>query len=109
MPITTIYHPGDEVTLKDGRTGLLYAFTQNSRNPLARDSRKLANWFFIPDSVGVQGGVVVSNQPCTVSELDVDRVTGHRSGNWPEAGHVLGFEERQWVYVAAMRDELQKH
>ena len=27
MPITTIYHPGDEVTLKDGRTGLLYAPT----------------------------------------------------------------------------------
>lgn len=78
----------------------------NCRNPLARDSRKPASWFFIPDRVGVQGGVVVISQPCTVSELDVESVTGHREGDWPEAGHVLGFEERQRVYVASIHGEL---
>ena len=99
------YLPGDEVVLKDGRTGLLYAITQNSRNPLARDHSKPANWFFIPDRVGTQG-MVVTSQPCTVSELDVERRTGHRDGVWPEAGHILGFEERQRVYVMAMQEKM---
>lgn len=98
------YLPGDEVTLKDGRKGVLYALTQNSRNPLARDSHRPANWYFLPDRVGTNGTVVTS-QPCTVSVLDIERRTGHRDGVWPEVGHVIGFEERQRVYVAAMRGE----
>lgn len=106
MPHTT-YQPSDEVVLKDGRTGLLFALTPNSCNPLARDSGRKANWYFIPDHIGTQGRVVTS-QPCTISEIDVERVTGHRGGDWPEAGHALGFEERQRVYVVAMRGELQR-
>lgn len=47
-----IYLPGDEVILKDGRKGVLYAITQNSRNPLARDCSRPANWYFLPDCVG---------------------------------------------------------
>ena len=105
MPITTAYLPGDEVVLKDGRSGLLFALTPNSRNPLARDSGRKANWYFIPNHIGTQG-MVVTSQPCAVSVLDIERFTGHRDGNWPEAGHVLGFEERQRVYVAAMRGVL---
>jgi len=53
------------VVLKDGRTGLLYAHTQNSRNPLARDSRRPTNWYFLPDRVGTHGAVVTSQPvPC---------------------------------------------
>lgn len=96
------YLPGNEVVLKDGRQGVLYALTQNGRNPLARDSHRPANWYFLPDNIGTQGMTVIS-QPCTVSELDIDRRTGHRDGIWPEVGHLLGFEEKQRVYVAAMR------
>ena len=105
MPHPTAYLPGDEVVLKDGRTGVLYALTQNSRNPLARDNSKHANWFFIPDRVGTQGMTVIS-QPCTVAEMDIDRLTGHRDGIWPKAWHVLGFEERQRVYVMAMQEKM---
>lgn len=96
------YLPGDTVTLKDGRQGLLYAYTQNSRNPLGRDTRRPANWYFLPDSVGTQGAVVAS-QPCVVAEMDIVCKTGHRDGDWPVLGHVLGFEEQQRVYVAHMQ------
>ena len=94
--------PGNEVTLKDGRKGVLYALTQNSSNPLARDCSRPANWYFLPDRVGTQGMAVIC-QPCTVSEMDIARQTGHRFGNWPAEVHVIGFEERQRVYVAAMQ------
>jgi len=94
--------PGDEVVLKDGRQGVLYALTQNGRNPLARDSSRPANWYFLPDRVGTQGMAVIS-QPCTVSVLDIERRIGHRAGIWPEVGHVLGFVEKQRVYVSHMK------
>ena len=96
------YPPGDEVILKDGRKGVLYALTQSSRNPLARDSSRTANWYFLPDRVGTHGAIVTS-QPFTVSEMDIERRTGHRDGDWPAAGHVIGFEERQRVYVAHVK------
>lgn len=94
--------PGDEVTLKDGRRGVLYAFTANSRNPCGRDANRPANWYFLPDQLGVTG-VVVNSQPCTISELNIESKTGHRDGNWPEPGHVLGFEQKQRVYVDHMK------
>ena len=99
------YLPGDEVVLNDGRMGVLYAYTQNSRNPLGRDANRPANWYLLPNNVGTHGAVVVS-QPCTVSELDIKRKTGHREGDWPVPAHMLGFEEKQRVYVAAMKDNL---
>ncbi|MDD5056509.1 MAG: hypothetical protein PHQ60_01950 [Sideroxydans sp.] len=105
MQQPTIYLPGDEVILKDRRTGLLYALTQNSRNPLARDNRRPANWYFLPDRVGTHGAVVTS-QPCTVSEQDIGSKIRHRAGAWPAPGHVIGFEERQQVYVAHMKDDI---
>lgn len=97
----TIYLSGDEVMLNDGRTGVLYSQTMNSRNPLARDHRKQANWYFLPDRIDHQG-MVVMTQPCTISEHEIKDKTGHRSGVWPEVGHIIGFEERQSVYVAHM-------
>lgn len=105
---TEIYQPGDEVTLKDGRTGLLYAYTQNSHNPLGRDASRPANWYFLPDSVGTQGAVVVG-QPCAVNEVDIGSKTGHRDGSWPAPGYVLGFEERQKVYVKHMKGRLSEN
>lgn len=96
------FQPGGEVELKDGRQGVLYALTQNNRNPLARDVSRPANWYFLPNRVGTQGMVVIG-QPCTVSVMDIERRIGHRAGNWPAAGHVIGFEEKQRVYVAHMQ------
>lgn len=99
------YLPGDTVTLKDGRHGLLYAYTQNSRNPLGRNASQPANWYFLPDCVGTNG-MVVTSQPCTVSELGIESKVGHREGNWPAPGHILGFEERQRVYVDHMEGRI---
>lgn len=86
------YLPGDEVALKDGRKGVLYALTQNSRNPLARDSRRSANWYFLPDRVGTQGMTAIS-QPCTVSALDIKRRTGHRAGSGQLPGMFLDLKK----------------
>lgn len=38
--------PVDEVKLKDGRKGVLYALTQNNRNPLGSDRSRPGNWYF---------------------------------------------------------------
>lgn len=95
------YLPGDEVILNDGRAGVLYAQTPNSRNPMGRDLRRQASWLFIPDARGAQGVTVIS-QPCTVAESEIARKTGHRAGTWPEPGHVVSWLERQRIYVRAM-------
>lgn len=96
MTTTSNFQPGDEVRLKDGMAGVLYAMT---RHATAR--RNAEGWYFLPDGAGASGLIVV-NQPRTISERDITVKTGHRAGAWP-TDFLTDPIMRQRVYVAHMQ------
>lgn len=98
LPPPSAYRPGDEVRLRDGLTGVLYART---RHLTARANRE--GWYFLPDGAGAPGFVVL-NQPRVIYEQDIAGKTGVRTGHWP-GGYLTDPIQRQRVYVAHMRGD----
>lgn len=100
MTTTSNYQPGDEVRLKDGLSGVLYARTMHL-TAKASQRRRREGWYFLPDGASASG-LVVLNQPREISEQDIERKTGNRPGDWPSepmSDPIM----RQRVYVAHMQ------
>lgn len=96
--MVAMFQPGDEVRLKGGATGVLFART---RNVAAR--RNQEGWFFLPDR-SAASGLMVMSQPRTIDEGDIECKTGRRPGRWP-TDYLTDPIDRQRVYVAYMQGQ----
>jgi hypothetical protein len=94
------FYPGQEVTVRGGQTGVLYARTWPSRKGPYRPHP--ATWFFLPDGACAVG-LVVMNQPHEICDTDVAEAYGQREGTWPAPDRWLSPIERQQAYVAHMQ------
>ena len=88
--------PGLEVTISNGRTGVLYARTAPKRR---HGTTGPDTWYFLPDgATGV--GLVTGLQPREITEGEVASVGELRAGDWPTRHYRLSQTHRQIVYVA---------
>lgn len=96
------FNPGQEVTLRGGSRGVLYArlCTLGQR----RQPERSPSWFFIPDTCAAVGLVIMS-QPHPVAEHEIASAGPIRAGTWPAPDYRLDTMMRQRVYVAAMQGQ----
>lgn len=100
MLTESAYTPGQEVQLKDGTTGVLYARTWHLGRRASHSDEP--SWYFLPDNAAAVGLVVMS-QPGEIRESMIAEGRAQRPGNWPPSRYWLTQPMREAVYVAHMQ------